>query len=557
MQKYGVVSEKSFSFATKADWRKEVLSNGKLTKDRVCTVLREKLYSMADNDNQIEYEPLQLKWVLPFESTEGMVTTFKNIVFILGYVQKNECNRDAIGKIIENDVRPMVSGLSNEYDFFIAATIIIMCSMVDDFSDPDRLMKLVKNIIGQFMGLLGIALNQFDSENDNQNTDRSISGIDTNNLELGMVVKNYKEMCRILNEQVCEGNSKKAQLKEWARYFLWEKKGQKFIILDIYDEPLPKEDGRANRNIYATYIEVILVKILAKQKNSKDPFYFTTNQMWKLLGMINNNYKNISLDELNDRIPGYDVKPFDVKKFYQRCNQRLRDILFSSLDRLESRALIKYDREIVIVFYDEDNHKISLPANDQQKKKILKAERKALLDMGLESKRHVYASFRDTEFFEKMNAYLQEWYGWEYVFNRIKINYNKSDIMDTVYKDEMNLKKEFEEMQLQRLGLNDKVVEALYKNAQVMAENRHKQAEREYQEALEKYKEDYMMIGDIPESFLPTKKELGIFDYFPYFVELQNRLTDELISIRKPQEKKILIDFNDDETKELDELLKI
>lgn len=291
------------------------MSNATLTKDRVCTVLREKLYSMADNENQAEYKPLQLKWVLPVESAQGLISLYENIISILDYVQKNECNRDTIDKIIENDVRPMVSGLSNEYDFFIAATIIIMCSMVDDFSDSDGLMKLVKEIIGQFIGLLEMALNQFNSENNSWNTDRSILGIDTSGLELGMVVKNYREMCRILNEQVCEGNSKKAQLKEWARYFLWEKKGQKFIILDIYDEPLPKDDGRANKNIYATYIEVILVKILAKQKNSKDPFYFTTNQMWKLLGMINNNYKNISLDELNDRIPEYDVKPFDVKKF--------------------------------------------------------------------------------------------------------------------------------------------------------------------------------------------------------------------------------------------------
>ena len=326
-----------------------------LTKDRVCTVLRETLYSMAANENQTEYESLQLKWVLPVESTQGLISLYENIISVLGFVQKNECNRGTIDKIIENDVRPMVSGLSNEYDFFIAATIIIVCSMVDDFSDHYGLMQLVKEIIGQFIGLLEIALNQFDSENDSQNTKESILGIDTSGLELGMVVKNYREMCRILSEQICEGNSKKAQLKEWSRYFLWEKKGQKFIILDIYDEPLPKEDGRANKNIYATYIEVILIKILAKQKNSKDPFYFTTNQMWKLLGMINNNYRNISLDELNDRIPEYDVKPFDVKKFYQRCNQRLRDILFSSLDRLESRALIKYDREIVIVLVIVNN----------------------------------------------------------------------------------------------------------------------------------------------------------------------------------------------------------
>ena len=528
-----------------------------LTKDRVCTVLRETLYSMAANENQTEYESLQLKWVLPVESTQGLISLYENIISVLRFVQKNECNRGTIDKIIENDVRPMVSGLSSEYDFFIAATIIIICSMVDDFSDSVGLMKLVKEIIGQFIGLLEIALKQFDSGNDRQNTEESILGIDTSGLELGMVVKNYKEMCRILNEQVCGGDSKKAQLKEWARYFLWEKRGQKFIILDIYDEPLPKDDGRQNKNIYVQYIEVILMKILSKQKNTKEPFYITTNQLWKLLGMINNNYKNISLDDLNNMITDYEVTSFDMKKFYQRCNQRLREILFSSLNKLEDRALIKYEIETVIVFLDEDRKTVYKPANDIQKKKILKAERKALLDMQLESKQHAYAKFKETEFFEKVNAYLHEWYGWEYTFNRIKINYNKSDVLETVYRDEEKLRSDFEEMKLQRLGLNDRVVEALYKNAQIMAENRHKKADQEYQEAIEKYKNEYMVIGEIPESFLPTKNDLHIFDYSPYFVELQNRLTDELICIRKPQERKRIIELNDVDSRELDELFKI
>lgn len=510
---------------------------------------------MADNENQSIYEPLQLKWLLPVGSTQGMISLFENIIFLLGYVQKNKCNRDTIDKIIANEICPMVSTLSNEYDLLVAATIIILCGAVDDFSGSDELMGLVKEIIGQFIGLFEMALKQFGSEHDNQKN-KAIYGIDTSGLELGMVVKNYREMCRILNEQICGGDSKKAQLKEWARYFLWEKKGQKFIILDIYDEPLPKEDGRANRNIYVQYIEVILMKILAKQRDSKTPFYITTNQMWKLLGMINNNYKNISLDELNDRIPDYKVTSFDMNKFYQRCNQRLRKILFSSLDRLQGKALIKYDIEIVIVYMDEHNEVVYEPANDEQTKCVLKAERKALLDMKLETIRQVYAKFKDTEFFSRMNTYLQEWYGWEYSFNRIKINYNKSDVLATVHKDEIKLKNDFEEMKLQRLGLNDRVVEALYKNAQVMAENKHKQAEHEYQEALEKYKNEYMMIGSIPESFLPAKKDLHIFDYQPYFVEIQNRLTDELISIRKPEDRKTIIEFNDAETKELDELFK-
>lgn len=528
--------------------------------DRICHILKTQLYYMADNESQHTYEPLQLKWVLPIESIDGMITAFKNVIFLLDYVQKRGCDKDTVDKIIENDIYPITSGIRDEYDFFLAGTIMALCSTVDDFSNEKEIMGLVHEIIGKFILLLEEVWKLFDSEseennfvNDKENTKR----IDTSRLESGVVVKNYKEMCEILDEDICGGDSKKAQIKEWSRYFAWEKKGQKFIILDIYDEPLPKDDGRQNKNIYVQYIQVILMKILSKQKNTKDPFYITTNQLWKLLGMINNNYKNISLDDLNNMITDYEVTSFDMKKFYQRCNQRLREILFSSLNKLEDRALIKYEIETVIVFFDEDRKTVYKPANDIQKKKILKAERKVLLDMELESKQHAYAKFKETEFFERVNAYLHEWYGWEYTFNRIKINYNKSDVLETVHKDEIKLKNDFEEMKLQRLGLNDRVVEALYKNAQIMAENRHKKADQEYREALEKYKNEYMMIGDIPESFLPTKSDLHIFDYLPYFVELQNRLTDELICIRKPQERKTIIEFNDADSKELDELFKI
>ena len=65
-------------------------------------------------------------------------------------------------------------------------------------------------------------------------------------------------MCEILKKETKTGNARKAQLKEFGRYFDWEKAGQKFIITDIYDTPLEKEDKRkfGNNSIYVRYIEV-------------------------------------------------------------------------------------------------------------------------------------------------------------------------------------------------------------------------------------------------------------------------------------------------------------
>ena len=50
--------------------------------------------------------------------------------------------------------------------------------------------------------------------------------MDINNLKKGQVVKNYKEMCLVLQEEIKTGKSKQLQLKDWERYFSYHKEGQ-------------------------------------------------------------------------------------------------------------------------------------------------------------------------------------------------------------------------------------------------------------------------------------------------------------------------------------------
>ena len=215
---------------------------------------------MVDNESKKEYESLDLNWVFPIESTDGMITAFKNIIHTLDYVQKNKCNKDIIDKIIENDIYPITSGIKDEYDFFIAVTIMLLCSTVDDYSNQDELMGLVKEITGKFIFMLEEAWKLFDSDSKEDNNSDNLQKtnsiieqeVDTTNIEEGMFLsKGYKELCVLLNEKPLKSgsNSYKAQLKRWARYFKMEKgRGRSLVILDIYDEPLPVDDGRKNGN---------------------------------------------------------------------------------------------------------------------------------------------------------------------------------------------------------------------------------------------------------------------------------------------------------------------
>ena len=41
----------------------------------------------------------------------------------------------------------------------------------------------------------------------------------TKNLKVGLVVKNYRELCKLLGADIKDGKSKKLQVKDWERYF--------------------------------------------------------------------------------------------------------------------------------------------------------------------------------------------------------------------------------------------------------------------------------------------------------------------------------------------------
>ena len=491
------------------------MSKTRLTEDRICTVLQETLYSMADSENTDAFEPLQLKWVLPVESTQGMITAFKNIIFILDYVQKNKCHSNTIDKIIENDIRPITSGIRDGFDFFIAGSIMALCTTVDDFSDSGMLMGLVKEIIGKFICLLEAAVEYVDSENDNATNSNGLErDIDTSTLVIGMTIKNYKELCTILNEEAKTGKAKQLQLKNWKRYFDWEKDGQKFIIVDIYDTPLPKEDLRrkGNNSIYKNYIELILLQYLSKQEGYRKTF---TKRNWlELLGMINSKYgkePKMKLKQLD-----YCINDQEITLFYIRSNKKLERVLHDALSNLQREKLIIVEYETVIVSVDERGKEHRFIANDYQKKKILQTERYILKNvMQYKNMFYVYIKNKSNEYYNKVNEKLYELYGWKYYYKQIKIIYDQPNIVDAIPSKEVMLQKEI---------LNSKIVEFLNDNAK----NVYAKKEKEYEDALDEYLNDW--IGD--KEYLRNRiKVPNTWKYPKAYIEAQRILTDELIRI--------------------------
>lgn len=106
----------------------------------------------------------------------------------------------------------------------------------------------------------------------------------------------YKEICEIRQEKQKYGNSKKAQIKEWARHFKWEyplnpktkKPSKKFYIIEVYDEPLDKVENRGGKREGAgrkgIYAEVMRQLILALANKGQDAY--TKKDILRYSGLI-------------------------------------------------------------------------------------------------------------------------------------------------------------------------------------------------------------------------------------------------------------------------------
>lgn len=105
----------------------------------------------------------------------------------------------------------------------------------------------------------------------------------------------YSELCESLGESVQQGNSRKAQEKEWVRHFDFGKvgknKGMRYIIREIYDTE--KRKSLAGNSKYVKMIEALLSYALINycESKQKDEIKIMTSyrEIAYMLYMLNDN----------------------------------------------------------------------------------------------------------------------------------------------------------------------------------------------------------------------------------------------------------------------------
>lgn len=309
-------------------------------------------------------------------------------------------------------------------------------------------------------------------------------------LSVGLIVKNYKQLCVILNQEPTTSNSKKSQHKEWKRYFDYEKSGQKYIIIKIYSEPLPRNDKRllGNNSIYIKHIELLLLNYLSRQQGYTATL--TLKKLFLLLGMINLKY----IEENTEQIKKHsdNITTFQINHFYQRTYQKLREIMFSSLNNLKNRRLIDYE-ELTMINIQEFDVIIEREATEQEKNIIRDIEKEVLINMGLESITLVHLKFKTKEFYNKINNLLKTRYDINYTYKNIKILFTKKYIDQALLETELIIEKQM---------LNDKIIKTI-----------DEQAEKKLAKSIENYNEQ---VEEYLKSIIGKPSQMSLNKFFKF-----------------------------------------
>lgn len=346
----------------------------------------------------------------------------------------------------------------------------------------------------------------------------------------GLIVKNYKEMCLLLNENEKTSKGKKLQLQDWNRYFSFENNGQKFIIGQIFNEPLMKNDGRgkasgsrANNSIYIKYIEILLLYIFTQHKSQT--IVCTKNYLFLTLGMVDDRYLSKSIRSTLIKTKAY--KDYEIHEFDRRAYPILDRILFSALNSLQNRFLINWKQELHYTIFDLNNNKIDCCATEDEEIAYTSAKYEIAKQMGIEEGspekydhlRDIFFYHKSEEFYEKLKDRLYDDFGWDSTYVAYKIIYKNENVLDAIPRTEKQLMNKLENQK----ELNSKIIEALNNNAQTKYNNMVDKYENSYKEVCELNGCEYGMLPlEVTNTYKP-----------PYnYIERQKKLAEELIRLK-------------------------
>lgn len=240
----------------------------------------------------------------------------------------------------------------------------------------------------------------------------------------------------------------------------------------------------------------------------------TKKQIYRLLGMANENFTNQEFKAKKEKelqSTNKQISKFQLNNFYFRCNQKLDKILITALRNLKNRCLISYCEQYIAV--PNNNMHESYVLDDFEVADVDAVKKKVLNSMGFTNLIQMYSHYKEKEFYDKVNLELLDLYDWCFVYKQYKIIFTRNNVIEELPKNKL---------ELQKLFLNEKIIEAL-----------DIQAEIKYNKQLSKWEEEYNRVVQLYalSSFHPSPDDMNYFRFPDCYIEIQKQLSKEFLAI--------------------------
>ena len=271
-------------------------------------------------------------------------------------------------------------------------------------------------------------------QSDQQSAERKYN---TDNLYIGMVVKNYRELCKLLGVEHTSGKQKQLQLKDFLRYFDYEimNYSQEIVILDIYDEPI-KKNQQSRNSMYCNALKLIIMYNLSKAPMNDEDIYICTttyNKLIKQLELLSILFDKDITDYLLSKYAELteqdciDIKYVkfnrDLQIFKDKLYRRHKGSVKYALEQLNKQNIIHFESYNMIVEF-VDGEMVFRQATHNEEVDILDSKREAAKELGFTNS-SLASLYKKNEYNQKLSKIYADTYGWIDVYNQIKIGTNR------------------------------------------------------------------------------------------------------------------------------------
>ncbi len=305
------------------------------------------------------------------------------------------------------------------------------------------------------------------------------------NLYEGQEIKNYKELCNILEIEEKTSNSQKAQISELKLYVRFTKKGHKFIIKEIYSTPVKLDYG-----LYKEDIQKLILNLLSKEpkintslKGLIDEFNIVTDKFLKCYGDI----YNIDLDSpYNALEKAIGVDEIIIKDAFNKLYGKLRDSIFGAIDSLVKKEIItKLDKTLVKRRIEtsegkEEDYKTT-EATEEELKYIKAIEEDSLKENNIKDKNIIYFNIgirnkyltTRKQMLDQINIInCYPVFDLTYVVGNKHIELGRRDLNKTTKELNKNLSEKLEESLLNKLDKTKQKIDSKVIEAKELRENK-------------------------------------------------------------------------------------